>query len=89
MKKPNNLLLEFRRPLTEADRLAIHEEFEALKEIIETTNDRSYKIRKLSYVCKELIGVIFEFKALPCKSLESRMIDTAHRYLPTVKEFSE
>jgi len=44
------------------------------------------KIESLHHVCKELLGVIGEFRALPTRCLEDRMFKTADRYRKRVDD---
>jgi hypothetical protein len=44
------------------------------------------KIESLHHVCLELIGVISEFRSMPCRSLEDAMFKTADRYKKRVQD---
>lgn len=44
------------------------------------------KIESLHHVCLELMGVIGEYRAMPCSSLEERMFRTADRYKQRVED---
>lgn len=44
------------------------------------------QIAHLHHVCLELSGVISEFRAMPCSSLEQRMFGTVDRYQRRIRE---
>lgn len=44
------------------------------------------QIVRLHHICLELMGVISEYRSMPCGSLESRMFGTVDRYVGKVRE---
>lgn len=44
------------------------------------------KVVVLHHICRELTGVINEFRAMPCPSLETRMFGTVDRYAKRIRD---
>lgn len=57
--------------------------------VVLALRDERDKYRNARHIALELSGVIQEYSAMPCKSLESRMVTTLQRYEARIKELQK